>query len=453
MVRKQPPDNAVTSHRRSWRAVLLIALLVFILALLALLALVAFGLPETGVLLASDETQVSSATPTSPSSNVQITLYEIEAEAAANGWSARLHRDAADAWQSLGDATRALAHWEASILAEPNATSLRSAAEIALQRGDWATAFRYLDMLHEMQPENGWAAYHGGAMIAVGNPARAITWLEPLTREENTYQSAAQTLLDVLLDDSSPVPVDARVGAVLANAEEWALAEYAFQFAAANHYPFAEAMAYVALMRVQQGKEGTGWMQQALRLAPDDAHVVFVSGIYWRALEQYEQSEQAFLSAIILEPEQAVFYAELGNTYRAMGSLSDAETWLLTAIALSDGDPLFEEALQRLYVEEAYLVPEPLLLWARQERSTDLDPVALSAQGWALYQTGRSEEGLAQVEAAYQLAPQNPRVRFDLARIYLDSGRTAEARPIFESLAQEDHAFAPLASRILETIP
>ncbi|MCA9915151.1 MAG: tetratricopeptide repeat protein, partial [Anaerolineae bacterium] len=387
----------MSASRPAWRAVLLTVLLVF---LLALFALGVFGFPGSSSLLASAETPATALTETPVPSNLQTTLYEIEAEAAANGWSARLHRDAADAWQSLGDDTRALAHWEASILAEPNATSLRAAASVALERGDWATAVRYLEMLHEMEPEDGWAAYYGGAIIATGNASRAISWLQPLTLEENPYQQAAQSLLVVLQDESSPVPIDARVGAVLANAQEWTLAEHAFQVAAANHYPFAEAMAYVALMRVQQGKEGAGWMQQALQLAPDDAHVVFVSGIYYRALEAYDQSVQAFLTAIILDPEQAVFYAELGNTYRAMGNLSDAETWLLTAITISGNDPLFEEALQRLYVEEAYLVPEPLLLWARQERNTDLDPVALSAQGWALAQTGRVDEGLAQVEAA-----------------------------------------------------
>lgn len=426
-------------------------LLVFILA--ALLAVGVFALAENGTFFAAPTpTEIAQATATAAAAvpaNVQTTLYNIEAEAAVNGWSARLHREAAEAWVELGDEMRALEHWEASVRAEPGMTNLRHAASMNLRRGDWAAAFRHLEALHERAPENEWAAYHGGALLAASHPPQAIAWLQPLTLQENPYQLPAQALLDVLTDAESPVPLGARVGAVLASAEQWALAEHAFQIAAVSDYPFAEAMAYVAVMRSQQGKDGAPWLAQAIDLAPQDANVRYAEGIYWRTLEAYDQSVLALLTAVVLEPETAIFHAELGNTYRAMGSLNDAETWLLSAIALSDGDPLYQQALERLYIEESYLLPEPLLLLSRPTSSGRIDPVALSAQGWALHRIGRTEEGLAQVLAALDAAPQSPRARYDLARIYLDTGRGEEARPILEVLAAEDHPFAPLAERLL----
>ncbi len=452
MARNQPPDKPVSRRKlSSWRAARVIVLLVFVLAIL--FGLGVFVLPDDGVLFPSaTPTEIAQATATAAAAipaNLQTDLYNIEAEAASNGWSARLHREAAEIWTELGDETRALAHWEASVRAQASVSNLRNAASIRLRRGDWAAAYGHLLALRERTPENGWAAYRGGALLAASDPQTAIAWLQPLTAEDNLYREPALALLDVLQETDSPVPLGARVGAVLASGEAWSLAEHAFQIATVSDYPFPEAMAYVAVMRVQQGKDGAPWLERALALAPQDANVRYAEGIYWRALEAYDESVLALLTAVVLEPDAAIFHAELGNTYRAMGSLTDAETWLLSAIALSQGDALYQQALDRLYVEEAYLVPEPYLLFTRAERSAQLDPVALSAQGWALHQIGRSEEGLAQVQAALDADPQSPRARYDLARIYLDTGRPDDARPILEGLAQEDHPFAPLAERLL----
>jgi tetratricopeptide (TPR) repeat protein len=451
-VRNPLPDKLVNRRTFSWRVARVVVPLVFVLA--ALLGLGAFALSEEyGLFPTATPAGTAQATATAAAaipSNLQTTLYNIEAEAAANGWSARLHRESAEVWTELGDETRALTHWEASVRAEPSATNLRNAASLHLKRGNWGAAFGYLSTLHDLAPENAWAAYQGGAMLAATAPTQAITWLEPLVADETTYQQAAEALLNVLRETESPVPLGARVGAVLASDEEWALAEYAFQLGAISDFIFPEAMAYVGVMRALQGKEGAPWLAQAVELAPDDANVRYAEGIYWRTLERYDQSVTALLSAIVLEPETAIFHAELGNTYRAMGSLTDAEAWLLSAITLSEGDPLYQAALERLYVEEAYLVPEPLLVLSRPSSSGQADPVALSAQGWALHRTGQTEEGLVQIQTALDADPDNPRARYDLARIYLDTGRTEEARPILEALAQEDHSFAPLAERLLE---
>jgi len=426
--------------------------LVFILAIGTAAAFVLSS--ESNLFAASTPSDMVQATATAAAElpyNLQTRLYDIDAEAAASGWSARLHREAAEIWVALGDEVRALSHWEASVRADASPNNLRSAASLNLQHGNWAAAFQHLQALHEMLPDNGWAAYHGGAMLAASDPAGAMQWLEPLALdEESTYQEVAQALLSVLRAPDTPLPLGAQVGAVLANAEEWALAEYAFQLATVSDYTFPEAMAYVALMRAHQAKEGGAWLQRALEIAPDDANVHYVAGIYWRTLEDYPRSASELLNAVILQPYTAIFHAELGNTYRLMGSLSDSETWLLSAITLSEGEPIYQEALERLYVEEAYLVPETLLMISRPSNSGSANPVALSAQGWALHRIGRTQEGLVQIQTALDTDPDNPRARYDLARIYLDTGQTEDARAILEVLAQEDHPFAPLAERLLE---
>jgi tetratricopeptide (TPR) repeat protein len=120
-------------------------------------------------------------------------------------------------------------------------------------------------------------------------------------------------------------------------------------------------------------------------------------------------------------------------------------------VTISENNPVMVAALERFYAEETLLLPDNYLAFLGDQRARQNDPAILSARGWTMHVLGDSEGGLAQVEAALEADPENPRALFDQARILLDTGRREEALPILETLAADDSGFAILAQRLLES--
>jgi tetratricopeptide (TPR) repeat protein len=291
--------------------------------------------------------------------------------------------------------------------------------------------------------------YYGGLILA---PSDSYTARDTLSRviSSEIYGADAQNMLEIIGNDASDARISVRVGAGLATIGEWSLAENAFQYAAAIHYPFAEASAYVALMRVQQQLDGSTWLNRALALDDDNPDVRYVEGLYWRALEDFDKSYNAFLIAIILDPTVPEYYAELGNTYRIAGNLGEAEYWLQAALSISDNNPRIQDALDRLREEETYVLNVSDLNFSRMARAEENDPAVIAANGWVLHILGHSERGLEYVNRALTIDPTNSRAQYDKARILIETAHEEEAVALLESLAAGDSPFAVTAQRLLD---
>lgn len=383
---------------------------------------------------------------------LQVALYHLLAQTLTDGWTTENYIQAGNLWRDMGDTDRALPYWEAANQAEPNALLLRQIALIYMARGEWGAAYEHIEALLLLAPNEPWGLYYGGLMLAPYDPTTAYGYLGRVADLDREYAATARSIMDIIVGNVTDPLVSIRVGAAMANAEEFSLAENAFQHASSLYYPFPEAEAFTALMRVQQGKNGNGWMERAIAQAPQNGTVRYLEGLYWRALGQYANSEIALLRAIQYEPNNPVYYAELGNTYRQMGDLNEADVWLNTAVIISDNDPIIRQALDRFYAEEAYLLPQDYLNYLNGGNTNNDDPAIISATGWAMHIMGDSEGGLAQVEIALAAEPSNPRVRFDHARILLALGRIEEARADLEMLADGNSVFAQLSERLLESL-
>lgn len=380
---------------------------------------------------------------------LQVALYHLEADALLNGWTAEAHIRAGNLWRDMGDNTRALPHREAANAINPNANLLRQIAEIYLERGEWGTAWERIQALLVLAPNDAWALYHGGLIIAPSDPVTAYGYLGRVATLNNGFSETAQNTVDAIGDAGSNSDVIVRVGATLASAKEWSLAENAYQYASDLYYPFAEATAYVGLMRILQGKNGEQWISEAIALDQTNADIRYIAGVYWRSAGEYLNSEDELLQAVLLESDNPTFHAELGNTYRAMGNPLDAEVWLQTAVILSDEDPLMVAALNSFYEDEALLNTEA---FSGFEASTSeiQNPAALSANGWALHVRGDSVGGLDLINQALVIDPTNPRALFDKARVFLDTNQLDEAIPLLQQLINSNSVFAGPAQGLLE---
>jgi tetratricopeptide (TPR) repeat protein len=385
---------------------------------------------------------------------LQAALYEVESSARTNGWSAALHQQAGNLWRDMGDADRALPHWQAAVRLTdvPPAESVRRLADYYLQQGNIPQAWHYTNRLLQLAPGDNWGLFHAGALLAVSDPVQARDYLRRSVFQR-AYAEPATVLLQAL--DTRPPGMDAtygkRIGAILAHQKLWALSEHAFRYTAMAYYPAPEAMAYVALMQAEQGKRGQAWLDAALALAPADANVRYVEGVYWRVQNDLDKSRDALELALSLNPDNAFLLAELGLTEQLQGNLTRAESLLQEALRVSrDDDAILQTALNNFYSNQAYLLPDDYLPLARQIPADD--PAYISAQGWALHVNGDTDAGLAAVERALAIDPENPRALFDRARILLETGRTQQAEALFQQLVTGNSPYARAAERLLNDI-
>ena len=383
---------------------------------------------------------------------LQVALYHLEANAVFNGWTVESHIRAGNLWRDMGDRSLALPHWEAAVAQSPNANLLRQIAGIYLERGEWGTAWERIRALLELAPNDAWSLYHGGLILAPSDPVSAYGYLGQVAALDNRFSETAQTILDAISDTQTNSDVIMRVGATLASAEEWSLAENAYQYAADLYFPFAEATAYTGLMRILQGKNGESRISEAIVLDDTNADVHYIAGVYWRSAGEFLLSENALIQAVLLEPDNPTFHTELGNTYRAMGNPLDAEIWLQTAVIISNEDPLMVAALESFYEEDEAFLNSQTFSGFEADDSDTIDPVAISANGWALHVLGNTEEGLDLINQVLAVDPDNPRALFDKARILLDTDRSDEAMPLLDRLINSNSSFARPAQNMLDSL-
>ena len=368
--------------------------------------------------------------------------YDIQVQAVQHGWTPELHHQMGDQLAASGDWIGAVAHWENANLQAADDLAKLVEGYFVLQR--WDDSISLLRQIITLEPENTWAQFYLGQLIAAANPLEAETYLIAAQRS-NTYSQQATDLLNVLQENFAPL----RVGLWFSQNEQWDLAEYAFRHAALLGDEVAPA--YVALAREQQNKSGADWMTYALEIAPQNAQVYYVYGLYLRRLGDTETSVSALEAAVTFDPLNPAYYAELATAYRLIGSYFKAEGMLRLAVDYSGHDPLFEELLAVFYAEEGYQLTDDRLAQLQQSQANlPPDPALRASFGWTLHSLGDSEAGLIEVDAALALEPDNPLALYYKAQILIETNNLEAALPIIEQLAAGNSEFATWASELSE---
>jgi len=290
---------------------------------------------------------------------VMQALYQAEAQAARSGWTADLLRVAGDLWQEAGDLTRAVPYWQAAAESGDLGILRRLAqAEIDLQR--WSDAADSLAQLIESNTENFWAHYQLGLIRAAFDPQTAEAHLRIAGRDPQ-YGEKVVPILNALDDPMS-------VGIALMDAELWPYAELAFQYAADVGQDYPEALAYTALARDHQGKDGSPWIDRAVTLDSQNPLVRYLQAMHLRLAGDYDSSLEAMIQAVALDPQNPGLYAELGTAYWLVDDLEQAEYWLEFAVNLSDNDPRYQQMLDQFRSEATARIEELLQSLANQEQ-------------------------------------------------------------------------------------
>jgi tetratricopeptide (TPR) repeat protein len=280
---------------------------------------------------------VVSATAQTPALSLQERLYAAYHNASLRGWEAGDHLAVGNLWRDMGDQSRALAHWQASYDAFPALELGRQIAELYIAQGRYAQALDTLWQAHRTAPDDRFTNAMLGFLLAPGDPLAAAPHLSAAAFDD-AYGDAALPLSSLIASEPRSPQYASRVGAVLAATGRYALAEAAFRQAVADNYPYPAAMAQAGWMRILQNKDGHAWIQLAATLAPQDASVRLTQALLLRSQGAYQEAIQALELALNAEPQNPVLYAEMANTYTALGMDDTAAQWQMQADTLQTDD-------------------------------------------------------------------------------------------------------------------
>ncbi len=246
----------------------------------------------------------------------------------------KAHQLLADWWQDAGDDGRAFAYWQRAYSAAPTSDLAVRIGSSLLKQGEWQALLDLAQDVLQREPNNAWAHAQCGFILAATHPNAALQHLQPILLDR-TYGIIASNLYSALKDSKSSVPKAFYVGSLLAQAGFIAHAEAAFSYAAAQNYPFPEAMANAAYMRALQGKSGELLLHEARLFAPQEPNIMVLNALYHRALGEIDQSLSLLAAAYRLNPNDAAVATELGITHGLVGDVDAAQDWLTHALNLN----------------------------------------------------------------------------------------------------------------------
>jgi Flp pilus assembly protein TadD len=378
-------------------------------------------------------------------------LFLVEMLADQQGWSADLYGLAGELRRDLDDLTGAAAAWES--IDDLSVELLRQLAEVQIALGRWASASVTLSRLAAMSPEDTWARLQYGLLLSVTQPNEAQTQLVAAAAAEPAYAPLATRVLQTLTVYADDPLLPMRLGVTLAEREQWQYAEIAFAYAAQAFDPYAEALAYLGMVRDRQDKDGSAQILRAVALEPQNARVRYLQGLHLRLRGNSQAAIDALAQAVALEPENPAYYAELAQVYVEAGDIGRAERLLQVAVDVSGNDVRYRQLLALFYADEAASLTNnglSVLEGLVAELPDDADVAA--GYGWTLHVSGDSAQALTVIDEVLRTNPDHPRATYFKARILLDQGSEAEARVLLLRIVSGDSDFAARARILLDHV-
>jgi tetratricopeptide (TPR) repeat protein len=371
------------------------------------------------------------------------------------GWRAELYRQRAAILGRMGTSHLSRIFWQASLDgSRSDLPTLRQLTELALTAREWNVALGYLRQRLAIDPRDEWTLYTTGLLLAPSGPAEAWQVLT-LAAADPQYRPVASQILDVLEAHGSEATevVALRLGLTLLNAGEYAAAEQALTLAAQPPNPVT--LAFLGLVRDQQGRDGFPLIAQALTLVPDDPQVNYVAAVHYRLAGQLDLALAILNNIGSRDPRSAAIAVEIGTIHRMRGRFTEALDWFKLASALAPDEASFAALLSSFYADEDLdLAGEGVQVMANfAQRFPDNSDIAAS-YGWALFRSGDPVGARAQLERAVALQPTSVRARYYFGAFLVERGDLQSA---IESLLYvvhnaADDRFREQAARTLERL-
>jgi tetratricopeptide (TPR) repeat protein len=193
--------------------------------------------------------------------------------------------------------------------------------------------------------------------------------------------------------------------------------------------------------------------QPSLSPKSGDAHDLYLKGIYFwnkRTVAGFQQAIECFQQATTMDPNYALAYAGLANSYTLLTAYSSASSTLYMPQARAAALRALEldERLAEAHTALALIVQNHDWDWQTSEkeyrRAIELDPNYATAHHWYaehLMWLGRFEEALSESERALQLDPLSLIIATDRGAVLYNSRQYDRAIEQFHSVLRKDPKF------------
>jgi tetratricopeptide (TPR) repeat protein len=360
-----------------------------------------------------------------------------------DGLSAQGHAALGGAYLLSGQPEQAIEVLHAGLSQYPGTAAIhRVIADAYLAAGDPGSAAQSLRAYTELAPTDTDSRYRLALVLAFVAPAEAVSQLsqaaelDPALRPEVDAVLAALRDGDLVGDPSYQLVL---VGQALAGLGEWPLASQAFLRATQLDPGYPEAWAYLGEAREQIGGDGYPALRQALALDRTSLAANLLMSLYHRRQGKLEVALVYLQRAAVLDAGNPTLQAEVAALFVQIGDLPSALEWYAQAVEAAPGEPAGWRALAAFSIENEIQVGEVGLPAA--QRLLELrpgDPAAMVLLGRAHLLLGQNEEAQEFLTLAVETNQTYAPAHLYLGLLFLDTGRTEEARAYFLSALQLD---------------
>ena len=334
--------------------------------------------------------------------------------------------------------TEKLSHWEAVVehagrvldLEPDDRETERALARAHLGLREWdAACALYADLIRS-DPQDSTLRERLGALLLGDDPA-ALKHLA-IAATDLSDQLLTGFLESTDVDDSAYV--HARLGRILIEHQEWALAARHLERGVQLRPDYAEAQAHLghALDRMGYRDEARAHLLEATELAPTAPLGHTFLGLHYERWDDTAAARDAYETAYDLAPDNAAICTEIGQTWAAEGRYGAAEIWLKEAVSLEPGDPALWEALAWFYLNHNIASNDRAI--EATERLLELAPdsaLAHDLRGWAAFQSGLYEGAEPYLQRAIELDAESASAYYHLGLLRKVQGQTGEAERAF----------------------
>jgi Flp pilus assembly protein TadD len=353
---------------------------------------------------------------------VRATAAFSEAERLGGGEEAVL--GLGNSYAGRGDWAAAIGHWlRAQMLAPDDARVYVALGRAAIAQGQFDQARSYLTRALQLEPSVNEAA---AAHSLLGRLEMAD---DPVLAENHFRQAGDEDMLAVLAAvdvEANPARRALLLGIAALQRNELSLARHHFERATALAPADAEAWAYLAHTLDQQGQTVTAGelLERALALDGESALIYYFLGTHHRLVGKLEDAQAALWQALLRDPENAAFRAELAGTFVDQSDYPHAEEWYVGAVDAAPNDVNFHVMLVRFYLDHLYRLEEGGLPAAQAlVELAPGDARAYDLLGWAYLLVGRQPEGRQALVRALALEPDLVSAHYHLGSMYLNTGQ------------------------------
>lgn len=341
-------------------------------------------------------------------------------------------RDRLSHWQAVAD------HAQRVLQLEPSDAETRmmlAHAYLQLRKGPAAQS-AYEEVLVS-NPSDAEARERLGALM-LGDDPKAIEHLSVSGTE------LSKRLLTTFMEGSTMGEssyVHAKLGRVLIEREEWALAAHHLERATLDRPDYSDARAYLGHALDQMGyrEAAESQLMKAVNVAPMSVIARVFLGLHHDRWGDTKAARLEYEKAHDMAPRNPAICVEVGQTWAAEGRYVAAEIWLREAVSLRPHDPALWEVLARFYLDRN--ITSSNRATEAVERLVQLSPNSAQAhdlRGWAAFQTGRYETAESHLQRAIALDASLAPAYYHLGLLRSAQGRESEANEAFDRAVDLD---------------